>query len=339
MRVLILIATIMLSALLFPRNLSANGNLQGPFPQPVTLADFRALPRPAPTTEIRYGPSPSQAIDLFLPRGPGPYPVALLIHGGCWSASTAGREQLRHLGAALADRGIAVWSIGYRRANEEGGGYPGTFEDVATAVDLLPAEARRRGLDLSRSVLVGHSAGGHLALWAAAREGLPAASPLHRDRPFVPATVISLAGVGDLESFSRFVPLLCGPGIIDRLVPAAGSAHPYAEISPAALPAPGAHVVLVSGVLDRLVPPYVAYDYVRAVPRADGASVEVRTVSDAGHFDLVTPGTPAWAEVLARIERAVAPVGRAGSSPLAADQRGRPGRTLLRPGWSGDSHR
>jgi acetyl esterase/lipase len=78
-----------------------------------------------PTSEIRYGTAPAQAIDLFLPRGRGPHPVAILIHGGCWSRETAGREQLRHLGGALAERGIAVWSIGYRRANEAGGGCRG----------------------------------------------------------------------------------------------------------------------------------------------------------------------------------------------------------------------
>ena len=128
--------------------------------EPIDIPAFMAIPRPAPMAEIRYGPEATQAIDLFLPAGSGLFPVVVLIHGGCWSVKTAAREQLRHLGADLARRGIAVWSIGYRRADEVGGGYPGTYQDVGIAIDRLRDEARRYRLDLSRTVLVGHSAGG-----------------------------------------------------------------------------------------------------------------------------------------------------------------------------------
>ena len=201
---------------------------------PVELSAFIALARPEPTLQVRYGAEPPQGIDIFLPAGPGPHPVAILIHGGCWSTVTAGREQLRHLGADLAESGIAVWSIGYRRANEAGGGYPGTFQDVSAAIDRMRDEAPTYHLDLSRTVLVGHSAGGHLALWAAARKGLPTASPLHVSSPFMPRAVISLAGVGDLKTFARFIPLHCGDGILERLAPP----DRLAEVSPAVLPPP-----------------------------------------------------------------------------------------------------
>ena len=107
----------LLVALLVPSSVSAS--------DPVELSTFIALPRPAPTLEIPYGANSSQAIDVFLPDGPGPHPVAILIHGGCWKdIPGAGREQLRHLGPELTRQGIAVWSIGYRRADEPGGGYP-----------------------------------------------------------------------------------------------------------------------------------------------------------------------------------------------------------------------
>ncbi len=153
---------------------------------PLDIPGFMAIPRPLPTGSIRYGAAPVQAIDLFLPaRHRSPAPVVILIHGGRWSSRTAAREQVRHLGADLAARGIATWSIGYRRADEEGGGYPGTYEDIGTAIDRLRSEAPRLGLDLSRVVLVGHSAGGHLALWAASRDRLPAHSALRMDDPFV----------------------------------------------------------------------------------------------------------------------------------------------------------
>jgi acetyl esterase/lipase len=226
--------------------------------------------------------------------------VAILIHGGCWSTSTSGREQLRHLGTDLAERGIAVWSLGYRRANEAGGGYPGTFQDVSAAIDRLRDDAPTYHLDLSRTVLVGHSAGGHLALWAAARKGLPTTSPLHVSSPFMPRAVISLAGVGDLKTFGKFIPLHCGNGILESLAPA----DRLAEVSPAALPPPGASIVMVSGVLDRLVPPYVARDYTR-VQQGRADSVRLVDIPGAGHFDLVTPRAPAWADVRQLIETAL----------------------------------
>jgi len=276
---------------------------------PVELSTFVALPRPAPTVEIRYGPGSSQAIDVFLPEGPGPHPVAIVIHGGCWrDPPGAGREQLRHLGPELTRQGIAVWSIGYRRADEPGGGYPGTFHDVGHAIDRIQSEAARYRLDLSRTVLVGHSAGGHLALWAAARRHLPATSALHSSAPFLPTHVISLAGIGDLKAFARFVPTICGPGIIERLTTRmSGSGDVFDEVSPAALPAPDAQILMVSGVLDRLVPPYVAYDYARAIQLKGGVAAEILNISNAGHFDLVTPQVPTWSEVRARVLAVLGP--------------------------------
>lgn len=288
---------------------------------PVSLPAFIALERPKPDLELRYGPRPAQAIDVFLPPGSVPRPVAILVHGGCWSATTGGREQLRHIGAELARSGIAVWSIGYRRANEAGGGYPGTYEDIATAVDRLRTEAAGLRLDLSRTVLVGHSAGGHLALWAAARDVLPHDSPLRTERPFVPARVISVAGIGDLEAFMPSIPGICGPGVAERLTGTASATRPdpFADTSPAALPAPAARVEMLSGVLDRLVPPFVAHDHARAM-RAKGKDAALVNVEGAGHFDFMTPGTPAWDELRRRTEHAlgVVPAFRVGASNGAA---------------------
>ena len=273
---------------------------------PVELDTFAALERPKPAAVLQYGPASSQAVDVFLPSGKGPYPVAILIHGGCWrDLPGAGREQLRPIAAELAKLGIAVWSIGYRRADESGGGYPGTFHDVATAIDELRSQAALYNLDASRTVVIGHSAGGHLALWASVRNRLPAHSPLRSADAFVPGAVISLAGIADLKTFGRFVPLLCGPGIIERLVPERASPDPYAEISPAQLPPPPGRVVMVSGVLDRLVPPYVADDYARVMRRTHSRAVTLIEISGAGHFDLVTPGTPAWKGIESRIVEAL----------------------------------
>lgn len=264
-----------------------------------------ALPRGQPTLQIRYGPASTQVVDVFTPQGTGPHPVAILVHGGCWSSTTAGREQLRHLGAELATRGVATWSIGYRRADDPGGGYPGTYLDIAMAFDRLRDEAPRLGFDLSRSVAIGHSAGGHLALWAAARAGLPSGSPLRVQDPFLPKAVISIAGIGDLRAFAPYIPLICGPGIAGKLQSSGNppDIDPFDDVSPAALAPSRGPVVLISAVLDRLVPPYVAYGFEQTMRCKGKDDIELVHVQDAGHFDPVTSGTPAWRELLRRVEQ------------------------------------
>lgn len=269
------------------------------------LKDFLALPRPAPTHEIRYGEAQSQGIDVFLPAGKGPHPVAILIHGGCWSDFPgAGREQLRALATEWAQRGVAVWSMGYRRANEAGGAYPNLYLDVATAVDRLRSEAAQLGIDTRRSVLAGHSAGGHLALWAVSRTRLPAASPLRQaGEPLPVRGVVSIAGVGDLAAFAPRLPGSCGRGILQRLM--GSGSDPYADVSPARLGLPEhvGSVVMLSATEDRIVPLRAARDYRQALPLEAAARVRLRDVTGAGHFDLVTPGTPAFEAVFEEVRR------------------------------------
>ncbi|MBA3594034.1 MAG: alpha/beta hydrolase [Polaromonas sp.] len=272
----------------------------------VELKDFLALPQPTPTQQISYGAAQSQGIDVFLPAGAGPHPVAIMIHGGCWSDFPgAGREQVRALAADWARRGVAVWSVGYRRANETGGGYPNLYLDVATAVDRLRSEAPRLGIDPTRSVLAGHSAGGHLALWAASRTRLPAASPLRRagHQPLSVRGVVSIAGVGDLAAFAPHLPGSCGRGILQRLM--GSGPDPYADVSPARLGLPESvgSVVMLSATEDGIVPLRAARDYRSALPAEAAARVRLRDVTGAGHFDLVTPGTPAFEAVFEEVRR------------------------------------
>lgn len=271
----------------------------------VELREFLALPKTVPTHAISYGAAPSQGIDVFLPAGRGPHPVAILIHGGCWSDFPgAGREQLRPLAADWARRGIAVWSIGYRRANEAGGGYPHLYRDVATAVDRLRSEAPGLGIDTQRSVLAGHSAGGHLALWAASRTRLPPGSPLQQSGEPLPVRgVVSIAGVGDLAAFAPRLPGNCGRGILEKL--SGGGPDAYADVSPAQLGLPELvrSVVMVSAAHDRIVPLRAARDYRNALDAGAASRVRLRDVAGAGHFDLVTPGTPASEAVFEEVQR------------------------------------
>lgn len=285
--------------------LAAPGALRA---DPVTLQQFLGAPATPPAASVAYGPAPVQAIDVYLPAGPGPHPLVILIHGGCWSERIPGREHVRPAAAALAARGLAVWSIGYRRADEAGGGYPAMFIDVATAVDRARTEARRFNLDLERTVVTGHSAGGHLALWAANRARLPASSPARVADPFIPGAAVALAGIGDLKAAERFADRSCGTGILARVSGPASPSRPdpLADTSPAALLPGPAHVTLVSGVYDPIVPPYAAWDYARAL-RAAGQSADLVNLPDSAHFDMMTPGTPSFEAVARRLEAAVAP--------------------------------
>src|SRR5215471_72121 len=126
---------------------------------------------------------------LRVPRGRGPHPVVALVHGGCWLADYD-HMHVESAADALCARGAGVWSIEYRRLGQDGGGWPGTFRDVAAGLDHLRVLAPRHRLDLGRVVAVGHSAGGHLALWLAARRKLGASSDLFVANPIAVAGVV-----------------------------------------------------------------------------------------------------------------------------------------------------
>mgnify|MGYP001551868213 CR=1 FL=1 len=271
---------------------------------PASLDQYMKQARHSADEVVHYGPAPSQVAELFLPKAKGPHPVVVLLHGGCFLKQYEGFAQTSALAADLAGRGYAVWNVEYRKLGEAGAGYPGTFQDVATAVDGLRAEAPKYDLDLRRVVAVGHSAGGHLALWAASRGKLPASSPLWTADPMKIGAVISLAGIGDLEGQGKAFALPCGDDTIDRLVDTAHRKHPFADTSPAELLPTGVKVVMVHGVFDSVMPPYTGRDYVLKVRKA-GDKAEVVTIPDAGHFDLVIPTTAAWRVIAGIVEREI----------------------------------
>jgi acetyl esterase/lipase len=262
----------------------------------VSYTDLLARPRPSPTAVVRYGPAEQQQGALFLPAGKGPHPVAVLIHGGCWLAKLPGPELMEPLAADLQYRGYAVWNIGYRRLGHDGGGYPGTFLDVANAMDELRTLAPANGLDLKRVIVIGHSAGGQLALWAAARPRLPKTSVLYRPDPLPVSGVVSVAGINDLEDFRAHGPGACGePRTVDRLTGPATSEHPdvYEDISPARLLPIGVPYAIVSSELDDIVPKRFGAQFA-AKARATRDAVREIEVANVGHFDLIDPQSAAW---------------------------------------------
>ncbi len=264
--------------------------------------ELLARPQPTPDAHIAYGKDALQYGDLYLPRTDGAHPVVVLIHGGCWLGELPGPELMAPMVEPLRAKGFAVWNIEYRRLGQPGGGYPGTFLDAGAAVDELRVIAQRYRLDLGHVVVVGHSAGGHLAAWVAARGRIAAASPLHTANPLGVRGVVSLSGILDLEAYRAKGPSACGgPATIDGLV--GKHADPYADTSPSALLPAGEPEAILSGGSDSIVPPAFAHDYARRAKQA-GAAISDIEIPAAGHFDMIDPKAPAWAPIEAAIEAA-----------------------------------
>ena len=265
--------------------------------------DLTGRPRPTGATRIVYCADPLQHVDLWKPAGKGPYPVVLMVHGGCWQTDVADASLMDWAAADLATRGIAVWNIEYRGVDRAGGGWPGTFQDVAAAADMLGARGKALGLKTERIVAIGHSAGGHLALWLAQRPRLARTSVLWRAHPLKLSTAISIGGLPDLEAASVAPGNTCGTETVDRLVGARTAARPdvYAETSPARTMPPAVPTVLINAARDRIAPPAFAAAYAGKA----GGRIQVVTVPDEGHAELIAPGSRAWAVAVAAIETAL----------------------------------
>ncbi|MGI8559603.1 MAG: alpha/beta hydrolase family protein [Solirubrobacteraceae bacterium] len=247
---------------------------------------------------VRYGEHGCQRADLHLPTGPGPHPLAVVIHGGSWRA-TFGKIVMRPVCADLARRGWAAWNIEYRRIGRgQGGGWPATFEDVASAIDhlaLLDAP-----VDLGRVVFVGHSAGGQLALWAAGRHRLPDGAP-GAGPGVAPIAAVSLAGVNDLGSVHRET----GGGAVGHLMGGSPERHPdrYAVGDPILAAPLDLPVLLVHGTDDQTVSVRRSRDYLAAA--GPGADVELVEIPGAAgrHRSQIDPAGPGWAAAAVWLER------------------------------------
>lgn len=226
---------------------------------------------------LRYGDSPDQVAEYY--PAADARALVLFLHGGYWRAAYD-RSHARPLAGALAGAGYAVLLVEYRRVGQAGGGYPGTLEDVATAMDTLV------GADLPL-LLAGHSAGGQLALWAATRQS-------ERLRG-----VLALAPVADLR---LGVKLRLGDGAIDAFLGGSPTDVPerYAVADPAGLPAPNVPVTILHGDADDVVDPDVSRSYA-----ADGRAT-LTLLPGADHFGVITPGSPDWPHVLTAL-RALEP--------------------------------
>jgi acetyl esterase/lipase len=246
-----------------------------------------------------YGPGPDRFGELWRPASPGPWPVVALLHGGFWRAGRT-LELMRPLAADLAGRGFAAWNLEYRRVGQPGGGWPGTCEDVAAGLDHLAGLAAQAPLDLDRLVVAGHSAGGHLALWSAARAGLPPGAPGAAPR-VIPWLAVSLAGVCDLHAGAADG---IGEGAVAGFLGATPEQAPerYRLASPRSRLPLGVRQLLVHGDADTRVPVEQSRAYAAAAAAA-GDPVELVELAGVDHMAVIDPASPAWAEVTHRLGR------------------------------------
>lgn len=228
---------------------------------------------------ISYGDHPEQEADLRLPKGPGPHPVAIVVHGGFWRAAFT-RSNTAAIAADLARRGFATWNIEYRRL-AAGGGIPATLDDVRAATAHLAM--LDVPLDLDRVVAVGHSAGAQLALWLAGERHISAA--------------ISLAGISDIVEAARV-------GLGDGAVTEFAGDPPDARVDPAQHLPTGVRQLLVHGTADDRVPIEQSRTFAARAAQA-GDDCELLELPGVDHFAVIDPRSDAWTSIAEKIEALV----------------------------------
>ena len=268
---------------------------------------FQTTPPPA-DERIAYGKGEFHFGDLRLPdkskiqNRQSKIPVVVVVHGGFWRA----RYDLEHIGhvcAALTSLGFATWNIEYRRIGNEGGGWPGTFLDVAAAADHLRELAPPYNLDLDRVITLGHSAGGHLALWLAARSRIPEGDPLYTASPLPLKGAVSLAGVVDLHM--AWEKELSNNVMEEFIGPPSEFPERYATASPREMLPLGVPHTLVHGTDDENVPYEISSTYHQAAIAASD-NAELITLKGAGHFEVIDPQSGEWKKVKEAVLRASA---------------------------------
>jgi acetyl esterase/lipase len=270
-----------------------NIHLMGQEKKLMTVEDVAQIKTIPPTATISYGENEFQYGDLRIPDTKGPHPVIVIIHGGCW-LSQFDLHLMDAMASELTEKGFATWNLEYRRVGNTGGGWPNTFLDVAKGVNHLRVLASQYNLNLRRVVVTGHSAGGHLALWLAHRSQIPERSGIYDPDPLPLSGVVSLAGIVDLRTYLDRTGRGCGSSV-DELMGGLPEDLPqrYDQGSPINLTPSDLPIVLINGRRDGIVPlSHVTPYFQRA--KASGEKIELIDVENAGHFEVISPGSVAW---------------------------------------------
>ena len=256
------------------------------------------LTRPPPPFDERvmYGSDHRNFAELRIPTGNGAFPFLFVIHGGFWQ-SAYDLSHIGHLCAAFTSKGIVTCNLEYRRLGDPGGGWPGTFQDVSLAIDhVLEMLSSDHRVDLTRTAVIGHSAGGHLALWLGGRHRIPNASPLRDAQKYRLGSTVSLAGVCDLRTAWR---QRLGNGIVAKLMGGTPGQVPdrYNDGSPIELLPTGTRQVLIHGSIDDVVPVSQSEKFVERAEQL-GEHPALVELDEVGHFELIDPESNAWSAVV-----------------------------------------
>lgn len=239
---------------------------------------------------ILYGMDSLNFGDLRLPSGKGPFPMAVLVHGGCYFSPYASVRNTAAMAEALADAGIASWNVEYRRYDQAGGAWPGTFKDVADGTDFVRTLAKTNPIDTTRVIAMGHSAGGQLALWLPTRSQLARGTPLYVANPLRMTGVVALGPITDMKEYQTRERDVCGNPAIETVMGGMPDSVPerYEMVSPIQRLPLRVRTVLIAGEKDGIAPRKALDDYATTA-RAKGDSVRIITTPGEGHFEAIAP--------------------------------------------------
>lgn len=255
---------------------------------------------------IDYGDDALQFAHLRLPKNQSkkPHKVVVIIHGGCWYSPYADLNNTEALADALRDEGYATYNIEYRRFDNPGGGWPNTLLDCAKALDYLRIIGDKYNLDTTEVVTYGHSAGGHLALWLAARHKLSTGDELFINSPLAVKGVLGVGAIADLEEFEKIDTQTCGEVVVRKLMGGYKADFPkrYAQASPIELLPLGVNQILITGEQDNIVPMRLGNDYTKKA-NAAGDKISHIIIKNSAHHEYNAPNAAPWKEILKSLDK------------------------------------
>ena len=287
----------------------------------VLTLTFLALCLPKLTfaqTRIPYGPDPMQYGELSLPEGDGPFPVVTFLHAGCWRSSENMINSYRAMAKAMTEQGVAAWNMQYRGATSPGGGWPGTWLDIANGFDALQSVAESYPIDLQQAVVVGHSSGGHYGAWLAMRSQLPPNSEIYVEPKVNPmALIMADAYINPelIDSIGDTGEIYCGEPLLEKLVggPVKDNIDNFLQISPLEwlpwgipqdfivstyrYPLSLPRVLALGKTSMRKVPDYPALAVLA------GDEINVRMISNEGHGNFVREGERGYYATISAVLR------------------------------------